>query len=77
MMLSVRASPVDRQWGGPNSILFLGMNAKMRDEMAARGSAEIANGIYFRFIQQYATNQPTAQRKENLQQFLVPELPEL
>ncbi len=55
MMLSVRASPVDRQWGGPNSILFLGMNAEMRDEMAARGSAEIANGIYFRFIQQYAT----------------------
>ncbi|MEM7243173.1 MAG: pyruvate, phosphate dikinase [Pseudomonadota bacterium] len=54
-LLSLRASPVDRHWGGPRSILNLGMTAKMRDQMAKDSSATVANAIYFRFIQDFAT----------------------
>ena len=54
-LLSLRGSPIDRSWGGPRSILNVGMTTEKRDEMAANGAADIANAIYFRFIQEFAT----------------------
>ena len=54
-LMSLRASPVDRTWGGPRSVLNIGMNTQMRDTMAIDGNLETSNEIYFRFIQEFST----------------------
>ncbi|PIB24509.1 pyruvate, phosphate dikinase [Amylibacter kogurei] len=53
-LLSVRASAQDRAWGGPETLLNIGMNADLRDVLAKPLGENRADALYFRFIQDYA-----------------------
>lgn len=55
-LVSVRASPADPAWGGPATILNVGMNASRHGELARRNGADIADALYVRFIQDFATD---------------------
>ena len=55
-LVSVRPSSEDPDWGGPSSILNIGMNDLRHRNMAKDLGEETANAIYLRFIQAYAVH---------------------
>ncbi len=53
-LVSVRASPVARIWGGPDALLNLGMNQATCDILKAPLGEEAATALYARFVQDYS-----------------------
>ncbi|WP_456389490.1 putative PEP-binding protein [Profundibacter sp.] len=55
-LVSVRPSSQDPDWGGPGSILNIGMNADHHKALSAKLGEASANALYLRFIQSYAVH---------------------
>ena len=55
-LVSVRPSPENPDWGGPATVLNIGLNAARHRALTATHGAEAANTLYLRFIQSYATH---------------------
>ncbi len=55
-LVSVRPSSEDPDWGGPNAVLNIGMNAARHTELVEAEGQEIADGLYNRFVQAYAVH---------------------
>ena len=55
-LISVRPSPFNPDWGGPATILNIGMNAARHAELAALHGQEAADALYLRFVRAYATH---------------------
>ena len=53
-LISVRPSPENPDWGGPSTVLNIGMNAERHAGLVQSHGAEAANALYLRFIQSYA-----------------------
>ena len=53
-LVSVRPSAEDTDWGGPSSVLNIGMNADRHAELATTHGAQAADTLYLRFVQAYA-----------------------
>ncbi len=53
-VLSVRASPIEAAWGGPSSILNIGMNRANEAYFASRLGAEAAAALHLKFIKSFA-----------------------
>lgn len=56
MLVSVRPSPANPDWGGPGSVLNVGMNDARHAELAATLGTEAADAMYLRFVQSFATH---------------------
>lgn len=54
-LVSVRPSSGDPEWGGPGAMLNIGMCDARRDLLAQVLGQEVADQLYLRFIQAYAT----------------------
>jgi pyruvate,orthophosphate dikinase len=55
-LISVRPSPENPDWGGPATILNIGLNAERHRALAQRHGQQAADAIYLRFVQSYATH---------------------
>lgn len=55
-LVSVRPSSENPDWGGPSSILNIGMNADRHRELSLSHGEEAATAIYLRFVQAYAVH---------------------
>ncbi len=55
-LVSVRPSPSNPDWGGPATILNIGMNAARHAELAAIHGQQAADALYLRFVRSYATH---------------------
>ena len=55
-LISVRPSPSNPDWGGPATILNIGMNAERHAELAAQHGQQAADALYLRFVRSYATH---------------------
>ncbi|WP_076363652.1 putative PEP-binding protein [Phaeovulum vinaykumarii] len=55
-LVSVRPSPVNPEWGGPGSVLNVGMNAARHAEIRKTHGAAAADALYLRFVHSYATH---------------------
>lgn len=55
-LISVRPSPANPDWGGPGTILNIGMNAERHKMLVASHGAAAADALYLRFVQSYATH---------------------
>ena len=55
-LISVRPSPANPDWGGPGSVLNVGMNAARHEDLAKRHGQTAADALYLRFVQAYATH---------------------
>jgi len=55
-LVSVRPSSENPDWGGPGSILNIGMNDARLAELTARHGEEAATALYLRFVQGYAVH---------------------
>lgn len=55
-VLSVRSSPVSPEWGGPGTILNIGMNRTNEAFFASRLGAEAAAALHLKFIRSYAVD---------------------
>lgn len=53
-VLSVRSSPVEPDWGGPSTVLNIGMNRANEAFFASRLGAEAARAVHLKFIRSYA-----------------------
>ena len=53
-LISVRPSPANPDWGGPATILNIGLNAKRHARLAETHGEAAADALYLRFIQAYA-----------------------
>ncbi|QUS34896.1 putative PEP-binding protein [Falsirhodobacter algicola] len=53
-LLSVRPSPQNPDWGGPSTVLNIGMNAARHAELIVTHGAETADRLYLRFVRAYA-----------------------
>ncbi|MFC0341162.1 putative PEP-binding protein [Paracoccus niistensis] len=53
-LLGVRPSALDPEWGGPRSVLNVGMNAARHAELTETLGAEAADALYRGFVQAYA-----------------------
>jgi pyruvate,orthophosphate dikinase len=53
-LVAVRPSPANPEWGGPGTILNIGMNTARHAALTETHGAAIADAIYLRFIQTYA-----------------------
>ena len=53
-LVSVRPSPENPDWGGPGTILNIGLNAETHAALAATHGQEVADALYLRFVQTYA-----------------------
>ena len=53
-LLSVRPSALDPEWGGPRSMLNVGMNAARHAELTKTLGPEAADALYRGFVQAYA-----------------------
>ncbi|MBB1491620.1 pyruvate, phosphate dikinase [Paracoccus sp. MC1854] len=53
-LLGVRPSALDPEWGGPRSVLNVGMNAARHAELTRRLGVEAADALYRGFVQAYA-----------------------
>jgi len=53
-LLSVRPSPAKPEWGGPASLLNIGMNAAAHEGLCLSHGEDAANIIFLQFIQAYA-----------------------
>ena len=55
-LISVRPSPENPDWGGPATVLNIGLNAARHKALAERHGQQAADAIYLRFVQSYATH---------------------
>ncbi len=55
-LVSVRSSPENPAWGGPGTILNVGMNADRHRDLTRTHGAEAADALYLKFVQSYATH---------------------
>jgi len=55
-LVSVRPSPANPDWGGPGTVLNVGMNAARHAVLKETHGAAAADTLYLRFIQAYATH---------------------
>ncbi|SOC04904.1 putative PEP-binding protein [Rhodobacter maris] len=53
-LVSVRSSPENPEWGGPGTVLNVGMNDAMHQKLVASHGQEAADALYLRFVQSYA-----------------------
>ncbi|MGR3570432.1 putative PEP-binding protein [Brevirhabdus sp.] len=53
-LVSVRPSAETADWGGPGTLLNIGMNAQMCDHLATVVGQEAANQLYLRFVQSFS-----------------------
>jgi pyruvate,orthophosphate dikinase len=56
MLVSVRGSPENPEWGGPGTVLNVGMNHARRDALAVKLGHDVAEALYLRFVQAFATH---------------------
>lgn len=54
-LVSLRASPIAREWGGPETLLNIGMNWKTHAMLCEPLGKPAADALYFRFVQDFAT----------------------
>jgi len=54
-LMSVRPSPIDRAWGGPETLLNIGMNWEVHKQLCPHQGKPVADALYFRFVQDFAT----------------------
>ena len=55
-LISVRPSPANPDWGGPATILNVGMNTARHARLVETHGSVAADAIYLRFVQSYATH---------------------
>lgn len=55
-LISVRPSPANPDWGGPGTILNVGMNAERHAALRKTHGTAAADALYLRFVQSYATH---------------------
>ncbi len=55
-LISVRPSPENPDWGGPSTILNIGMNAARHAALRLSHGHLAADALYLRFVQSYATH---------------------
>ncbi|QYZ68388.1 putative PEP-binding protein [Neotabrizicola shimadae] len=55
-LVSVRPSPANPDWGGPATILNVGLNAARHAALAKLHGQPAADALYLRFVQSYATH---------------------
>ncbi|PTE16165.1 putative PEP-binding protein [Pseudogemmobacter blasticus] len=53
-LVSVRGSPANLDWGGPASVLNIGLNADRHARLAETHGETAADALYVRFVQAYA-----------------------
>src|SRR5690606_2871899 len=53
-LITIRPSPANPEWGGPGTVLNVGMNAARHAEFAASHGQAMADAVYLRFVQSYA-----------------------
>lgn len=53
-LVSVRGSPIAREWGGPDALLNLGMNQATCDILKKPLGEQAATALYARFVQDYS-----------------------
>jgi pyruvate,orthophosphate dikinase len=53
-LISVRPSPANPDWGGPATVLNIGLNAKRHARLAETHGEAAADALYLRFVQAYA-----------------------
>ncbi|MCJ8140248.1 putative PEP-binding protein [Falsirhodobacter halotolerans] len=53
-LVSVRPSPENPDWGGPATVLNVGMNSQRHAELTRTHGAQAADTMYRRFVQSYA-----------------------
>ncbi len=53
-IVSIRSSPVERAWGGPETLLNIGLNADIHGKLRHRLGDAAANALYARFVQEYS-----------------------
>ncbi len=53
-LISVRPSPANPDWGGPATILNIGLNAKRHARLAETHGETAADALFVRFVQAYA-----------------------
>jgi pyruvate, orthophosphate dikinase len=53
-LVSVRPSAITPEWGGPGTVLNVGINDRIHARLAARIGPENADAIYLNFVQSYA-----------------------
>ncbi|VDC32976.1 putative PEP-binding protein [Pseudogemmobacter humi] len=53
-LISVRASPANPDWGGPATILNIGLNAARHQALCETHGETAADALYTRFVQSYA-----------------------
>lgn len=53
-LVSVRPSPENPDWGGPGTILNIGLNAERHRALADSHGHDVADALYLRFVQSYA-----------------------
>ncbi|MDZ4135009.1 MAG: PEP-utilizing enzyme, partial [Paracoccaceae bacterium] len=55
-LISVRPSPENPEWGGPSTVLNIGMNAARHALLVQSHGQAAADALYLRFVQGYAVN---------------------
>lgn len=55
-LISVRPSPANPDWGGPSTVLNIGMNSARHGELVQRHGQKAADALYLRFVQGYAVH---------------------
>ncbi|WP_323041393.1 putative PEP-binding protein [Gemmobacter sp.] len=53
-LVSIRPSPENPDWGGPGTVLNIGLNAERHRMLADSHGHEVADALYLRFVQAYA-----------------------
>ena len=53
-LVSIRPSPENPDWGGPGTVLNIGLNAERHRMLADSHGNEVADALYLRFVQAYA-----------------------
>ena len=56
ILVSVRPSSQDKDWGGPGAILNIGMNARAHARISKSHGPAAADALYLRFVQSYAAH---------------------
>ncbi|MCV2864929.1 pyruvate, phosphate dikinase [Defluviimonas sp. WL0075] len=56
VLVSVRPSPADPEWGGPGTVLNVGMNAAKHAEFVKTQGQAFADATYLSFVQSYAVH---------------------
>lgn len=54
VLLSIRPSPENPDWGGPGTVLNIGLNFESHKQLTSTHGAAVADALYLRFVQAYA-----------------------